>query len=191
LERQGFIYSLNGLGVMQNTPNYVKKENNIQRINTKILKKIVDMELLKYKIIKTQEQYNAYCNLLEDLLIQDNPNLLDDIELLTLLIEKWDKENNSFYDLDPVQLIKALMKENGLKAKDLTDILDLSKGTISKILSYHKGLSKETIRKLADYFKVSQEAFNRPYKLVNEINRHFRNASLMNTKKELGNKIAV
>jgi HTH-type transcriptional regulator/antitoxin HigA len=149
------------------------------------------MELLKYKIIKTQEQYNTYCNLLEDLLIQDNPNLLDDIELLTLLIEKWDKENNSFYDLDPVQLIKALMKENGLKAKDLTDILDLSKGTISKILSYHKGLSKETIRKLADYFKVSQEAFNRPYKLVNEINRHFRNASLMNTKKELGNKIAV
>ena len=149
------------------------------------------MELLKYKIIKTQEQYNADCNLLEDLLIQDNPNLLDDIELLTLLIEKWDKENNSFYDLDPVQLIKALMEENGLKAKDLIDILDLSKGTISKILSYHKGLSKETIRKLADYFKVSQEAFNRPYKLVNEVNRHFRNASLMNTKKELGNKIAV
>jgi len=149
------------------------------------------MELLKYKIIKTQEQYNAYCNLLEDLLIQDNPNLLDDIELLTLLIEKWDKEHNSFYDLDPVHLIKALMEENSLKAKDLIDILDLSKGTISKILSYHKGLSKETIRKLADYFKVSQEAFNRPYKLVNEMNRNFRNASLMNTKKELGNKIAV
>ncbi|MDO8952528.1 MAG: helix-turn-helix domain-containing protein [Draconibacterium sp.] len=125
------------------------------------------MELLKYKIIKTQEQYNAYCDLLEDLLIQDNPDLSDDIELLTLLIEKWDKENNSFYDLDPVQLIKALMEENSLKAKDLIDILDLSKGTISKILSYHKGLSKETIRKLADYFKVSQEAFNRPYKLVN------------------------
>jgi len=149
------------------------------------------MELLKYKIIKTQEQYNAYCNLLEDLLIQDNPNLSDDIELLTLLIEKWDKEHNSFYDIDPVQLIKALMEENGLKAKDLIDILDLSKGTISKILSYHKGLSKETIRKLADYFKVSQEAFNRPYKLVNEVNRHFRNASLMNTKKELDGKIAV
>jgi len=149
------------------------------------------MELLKYKIIKTQEQYNAYCNLLEDLLIQDNPNLLDDIELLTLLIEKWDKEHNSFYDLDPVQLIKALMEENGLKAKDLIDIIDLSKGTISKILSYHKGLSKETIRKLSDYFKVSQEAFNRPYKLVNEVNRHFRNASLMNTKKELDGKIAV
>ena len=149
------------------------------------------MESLKYRIIKTQEQYDTYCNLLEDLLIQENANLSDEIELLTLLIEKWDKEHNSFNELDPVKLIKALMEENSLKAKDLIHILDLSKGTISKILSYQKGLSKETIRKLSDYFKVSQEAFNRPYKLVNEINRHFRNASLMNTKKELGNKIAV
>jgi HTH-type transcriptional regulator / antitoxin HigA len=149
------------------------------------------MESLKYRIIKTQEQYDMYCNLLEDLLIQGNVNLSDEIELLTLLIEKWDKEHNSFYELDPVQLIKALMDENGLRSKDLIHVLDLSKGTISKILSYQKGLSKESIRKLSDYFKVTQEAFNRPYKLVNEINRHFRNASLMNTKKELGNKIAV
>ena len=149
------------------------------------------MESLKYRIIKKQEQYDTYCNLLEDFLIQENVNLLDEIELLTLLIEKWDKEHNSFNELDPVQLIKALMEENRLKAKDLIGILELSKGTISKIVSYQKGLSKETIRKLSDYFKVSQEAFNRPYKLVNEINRHFRNASLMNTKKELGNKIAV
>jgi len=61
----------------------------------------------------------------------------------------------------------------------------LSKGTISKILNYYKGLSKETIRKLSDYFKIAQEAFNRPYRLVNEVNKHFKNASLMNTKKEM------
>jgi len=77
------------------------------------------------------------------------------------------------------------MTENQLKSKDLSQILSLSKGTVSKILNYHKGLSKETIRKLAEYFKVSQEAFNKPYKLVNEVNKHFKNASLMNTKKEL------
>ena len=65
------------------------------------------------------------------------------------------------------------------------DILDLSKGTISKILNYQKGLSKDTIRKLSDYFKINQEAFNRPYKLINKVNRHFRNASLMNTKKNM------
>jgi HTH-type transcriptional regulator / antitoxin HigA len=71
------------------------------------------------------------------------------------------------------------MEEHDLKAKDLTNILDLTRGTISNILNYHKGLSKDTIRRLSDYFKISQEAFNRPYKLINEVNKRFRNASLM------------
>ena len=149
------------------------------------------MKSLKYTIIKTERQYNEYCNAIEELLALNKKALSDEIELLTLLIEKWDAEHNSFDELNPVDLIKALMEENNLKPKDLIEILDLSKGTVSKILNSHKGLSKETIRKLSDYFKVSQEAFNRPYKLVNEVNRHFRNASLMNTKKDLGNVVTV
>lgn len=149
------------------------------------------METLKYSIIKTEKQYDAYCVVLEELLAQDKKVLLDEVELITLLIEKWDTEHNSFNDLDPVELIKALMEENNLKSKDLVEILYLSKGTISKILNYHKGLSKETIRKLSDYFKISQEAFNRSYKLINEVNRHFRYANLMNTKKELGSSVSV
>ena len=149
------------------------------------------METLMYTIIKTERQYNEYCNVLEELLAQDKKTVSDELELLTLLIEKWDAEHNSFDDLSPVELIKALMEENNLKPKDLIEIIDLSKGTVSKILNYHKGLSKETIRKLSDYFKVSQEAFNRPYKLINEVNRHFRNASLMNTEKEAENAVVI
>jgi HTH-type transcriptional regulator/antitoxin HigA len=149
------------------------------------------METLKYSIIENETQYNGYCNVLEELLVQDNKELTDEIELLTLLIEKWDVEHNSFDELDPVELIKVLMEENNLKTNDIIEILGLTKGTVSKILNYHKGLSKETIRKLSDYFKVSQEAFNQPYKLVNEVNKHFRNASLMNTKKELDKAIST
>ncbi len=149
------------------------------------------MRLIKYTIIKSKKQYDKYCNIVEELIVQDNEDILDEIDLLNLLIEKWDAEHNSLDDLNPVELIKALMEENKLKSKDLVEILDLSKGTVSKILNYHKGLSKDTIRKLSHYFKVSQEAFNRPYKLINEVNRHFRNASLMNTQKDSGNVVAV
>ena len=143
------------------------------------------METLKYKIIKDVKQYKDYCDILEELILNDNKATTDEIELLTLLIEKWDNEHNTFNDSDPIELLNVLMEEHGLKAKDLVDILELSKGTVSKILNYHKGLSKDTIRKLSDYFKVSQEAFNRPYKLIHEVNRHFRNASLMNTRKNM------
>jgi len=143
------------------------------------------METLKFTIIKSQEQFSTYCEILEDLIEQDETKMQDEIELLTLLIEKWDNDHNTFSDTDPIELLKSLMEEHNLKAKDLVDILDLSKGTISKILNYHKGLSKDTIRKLSSYFKVSQEAFNRHYRLINEVNRHFRNARLMNTKKNM------
>lgn len=149
------------------------------------------MNSLKYTIIKTEKQYNEYCNVLEELLFQEKEALYGETELLTVLIEKWDSDHNSFNDLNPVELIKALMEENNLRPKDLIKIMDLSKGTISKILNYHKGLSKGTIRKLSSYFKVSQEAFNRPYKLIKGGNRHFRDASPMNTKKDLENAIAV
>jgi HTH-type transcriptional regulator / antitoxin HigA len=91
----------------------------------------------------------------------------DEIELLTLLIEKWGDDNNSFDDVDPITLLHSLMEEKNLKAKDLVEILGVSKGLISDILNYKKGLSKEIIRGLSDYFKVSQEAFNRPYKFTN------------------------
>ena len=126
------------------------------------------MNNLKFTIIKTTEQYNLYCKTLEGHVGQDNSDLQDEIELLTLLIEKWDEEHNTFDDSDPIELLKALMDDHRLKAKDLVEIIQLSKGTVSKVLNYQKGLSKNTIRRLSDYFKVSQGAFNRPYELKKE-----------------------
>jgi HTH-type transcriptional regulator / antitoxin HigA len=124
------------------------------------------MEVLKYKVIKTKSQYNQYCKELEMLLEKDScKNIRDEIDLLTLLIEKWDSEHNSFNDADPIRLLISLMKEHDMKSRDLVELLDISKGYVSEILHYKKGLSKEVIRKLSTFFKVSQEAFNRPYKL--------------------------
>ena len=143
------------------------------------------MKTFKYTVIKTKEQYFEYCNKLEELLKLNQQKDNDEIELLELLIEKWDSDNNSFAELSPVELIKALMESNNLKSKDLVEILGLSKGTVSKILNYQKGLSKETIRKLSDYFKISQEAFNRPYKLVNKTNRHFKTIQTQRKKSHL------
>jgi len=126
------------------------------------------METLKYKVITSKTQYAAYCNTLEELVFSGakDRNTKDEIALLTLLIEKWDAAYLSATDLDPVQLLQSFMNNHHLKAKDMVDILGISKGYVSDILHYKKGLSKEVIRKLAEYFKVSQEAFNRPYTLV-------------------------
>ena len=140
---------------------------------------------MEYKIIKSESQYESYCNKLNELVKNPITRESDEVELLTLLIEKWDAENINFSELNPIETIKALMQEHKLNSSDLSKILNLSKGTISKMLNYSKGLSKETIRNLSVYFKLNQEIFNQPYKLENEINRKFRDASLMNTKKAI------
>ncbi|MEL6533770.1 MAG: helix-turn-helix domain-containing protein [Bacteroidota bacterium] len=126
------------------------------------------MAALKYTVIKDDKQYFRYCDAFEKLSQSGNKNHRDEIELLELLIHSYEKEMPEPEAMDPIDLIQALMKDHGLKAIDLVDILELSKGTVSKILSRQTGLSKNSIRKLANYFKVSQEVLNQPYPLVSD-----------------------
>ncbi len=142
-----------------------------------------------YTIIRSDNQYKAYCNDLEQLTstYSNNPTdvTLDLIDTLTLLIEKYDEEHSQLNEIDPIQLLKSLMRDNNLNQIALAEFLQISKGHLSDILNYKKGLSKNVIRVLSDRFSVNQSAFNRPYKLSVEINKRFRNASLMNFKKNL------
>ena len=74
------------------------------------------MPHLPYKIIKSDTQYKRYCSILETL-VDSNKNtkaIQDEIELLYLLIEKYDAENSSFTNADPVEIIKSLMTEHNM-----------------------------------------------------------------------------
>lgn len=145
------------------------------------------METLQYKIIKTDTQYNRYCDALE-LLVDSGKKtkaVQDEIELLTLLIEKYDSEHNTFEDADPIELLKSLMKDHKMKAVDLAKLLNVSEGLVSDMLNYKKGLSKDTIRILSERFKLNQEAFNRPYELHLPVSPKFKNAKMMNSRKKL------
>jgi len=143
------------------------------------------MNTLPYTVIKTENQYNDYCKTLEELvtLKQKSKAQQDTVDLLTLLIEKWDEEHNTFSDTDPIELLRYLMDESKLKGVDLAKLLGVSTSLVSDILHYRRGLSKDIIRKLAERFKVNQTLFNRPYKLISPVNSHLRDASLMNTEK--------
>ncbi len=145
------------------------------------------METLQYKIIKTDAQYNRYCDALEALVDSGKKSkaVQDEIELLTLLVEKYDADHNTFELADPIELLKSLMKDHKMKAVNLANLLDVSEGLVSDMLNYKKGLSKETIRILSERFKLNQEAFNRPYELKVPVIPKVRNARVMNTRKDL------
>lgn len=141
---------------------------------------------MNYSIIKSENQYIQYCNKIMELSSQKATRAInEEIELLELLIDKWDRENYAPQEKDPIELVKILMESKGITRTDLTDILDIKKSALSQILNYHKGLSKEVIRKLSDYFKVSQDAFNRPYQIKSSVNKGHVNERMMNIPKKL------
>ncbi len=125
------------------------------------------MQTLKYTIIASDSQYNKYAKVIKTLLFSNvkTKAVKDEIDLITLLIEKYDAENSISYQYDPVELLKSLMKNRKMKNVELAKLLDVSEGLVSDILKKKKGLSKETIRILAKEFKLKQEAFNRVYPL--------------------------
>jgi HTH-type transcriptional regulator/antitoxin HigA len=57
-------------------------------------------QTLPFKVIKSKKQYFEYFNQLEQLVVikTKTKDENDTIELLTLLIEKWDEEQNTFTD---------------------------------------------------------------------------------------------
>lgn len=125
------------------------------------------METLKYRVIKSEEQYYEYCDILENLVSSEveSEEREEEIELLTLLIEEYDREHSIFRDLTPVEVLESLMNDHHLRQKDIAEIAGVGKSYISEIMNYKKAMSKDVIRKLSAYFKVNQEAFNRPYKM--------------------------
>lgn len=126
------------------------------------------MEPLKYKVIKTTKQYDQYCRELETLVVQKKKSaaVRDVIELLEVLIEKYDRDHNTFADADPIEVLSYLMQSNGIKSVELAAELGISTSLLSDVLHRRRGLSKENIRKLSERFSVNQELFNRPYPLA-------------------------
>ncbi|HOZ86605.1 MAG TPA: helix-turn-helix domain-containing protein [Bacteroidia bacterium] len=120
------------------------------------------MTTIKYTLIKSQAQYDKYCERLMDLDTQQklSKDQKDEFELLELLANHWEEKFYQKYRMEPIKLLKYLMDNHNLSNNDLADELGIGKSAVSQILSYKKGLSKEVIRKLANRFKVSQEAFN-------------------------------
>lgn len=112
---------------------------------------------MKYRVIRSKEQYNQYCYLLEQLLASRADE--DEIDLLTLLIESWDRDHNSLDDVGNVTILRFLMQEHGLRPTELADILAVGPGLISEILNGKRTIPFGMACRLAEHFKLCIEIF--------------------------------
>jgi len=118
---------------------------------------------MKYTVIKSKKQYIEYCNRIEHLgdLKRRNKSEMEELELLQLLVEKYDETQLTNIRIYPKDLLKSLMTEHRMKGIQIAKLLQVSPGLVSDMLNGKKALSKSSIRILAEHFGIRQEAFNR------------------------------
>ena len=84
--------------------------------------------------------------------------------LLVLLISEYEKEQWSYPDVDPIEMIKIRMEDFGYKPADLAKAYG-DKGTISKVLNYKQPLSLTMIRLFSKMLRIPADALTKEYKL--------------------------
>jgi len=80
------------------------------------------------------------------------------LEMMSILIENYDREYHPLPPSRPHQLLAFLLEQRRLEAHDLSPILG-SKSRVSEILGGKLPLTKIQIKKLAEFFHVSADLF--------------------------------
>jgi HTH-type transcriptional regulator / antitoxin HigA len=80
------------------------------------------------------------------------------INLLTLLIERYESERYPVPDAEPAEVLRFLLEQNGLSQRDIAPELG-SESTVSLVLAGKRRLNRNHIARLSRRFHVSPSVF--------------------------------
>jgi HTH-type transcriptional regulator/antitoxin HigA len=81
----------------------------------------------------------------------------DELEILALLIEKYEDEHYPMPPSDPIEAIKFRMDQQGLTPRDLEPFIGTS-GRVSEVLNRKRKLSLSMIKRLHDGLRIPYES---------------------------------
>jgi len=111
-------------------------------------------------LIRTEAQLAAYTKALYRLTDQARPTpaQVEAIELLTLLIERYEEEHYSVPKASPADVLRFLLDQHSLKQRDLAAELG-GESVVSEVLSGKRKLNAAHIEQLSKRFHVSPAVF--------------------------------
>ncbi|MGI6393169.1 MAG: transcriptional regulator [bacterium] len=112
---------------------------------------------MEVKIIKNEKDYKAALARIDELFdIPEGHPQEDELELLYMLVEKYEEENYKIEMPDPIEAIKFRMEQSGMNRKDLAKYIgSLSK--VSEVLNRKRPLSLAMIRALHEGLGIPAE----------------------------------
>lgn len=115
------------------------------------------------KIIRTKKDYNQAMERLESLFeAKKGTSEGDELEVLSILIEKYEDEHFPIGLPDPIEAIKFRMEQMGYNQVDLAKVVGL-KSRASEILNRKRKLSLDMIRQLHDKLHIPTDVLIQPY----------------------------
>lgn len=112
------------------------------------------------RVIHNDAELEAYADALFQLTALDNPSPseAEAIELLTLLVERYEREHYPIPVADSVAVVRFLIEQQHLTQRDLIPQSG-SESAVSMFLARQRKLSLTQVRKLSTRFKLPADVF--------------------------------
>ena len=118
---------------------------------------------MKTKILKTEQEYNKACERIYSLMknsvtaIEPDSPEGEEIDLLSLLVEKYEMEFHRLEAPDPVEAIKFRMEQMDLRQADIAPLFG-GKTRVSEVLHRRRPLTLKMITLLNRYLGIPLES---------------------------------
>lgn len=118
---------------------------------------------MKIKPIRNEKDYQASLKRLEVIFdAKKGSDEGDELEILSILIDRYEKEHFPIGMPDPIEAIKFRMEQMGMKQKDLAEVVGF-KSRVSEILNRKRKLTLDMIRKLSEALHIPTEVLVQKY----------------------------
>jgi len=111
------------------------------------------------RVIRNDKELDTALEVVNRLMSKKRTPEEDELFLLvSSLVEAYEDKHHAIEPLPPVELLKELMADRGLKQKDLAPIFG-SQGVTSEVLNGKREINKNQAKKLAEYFYLPVALF--------------------------------
>ncbi|HMR16927.1 MAG TPA: helix-turn-helix domain-containing protein [Mariniflexile sp.] len=118
---------------------------------------------MKILPIRNEKDYQKALDRLEDIFdSKKGTEEGDELEILSILIDRYENENFPIGMPDPIEAIKFRMEQMGMNQKDLAEVVGF-KSRVSEILNKKRKLTLDMIRKLNTNLHIPTEVLVQDY----------------------------
>ncbi|MFK5895077.1 MAG: transcriptional regulator [Pseudomonadota bacterium] len=110
------------------------------------------------KLIRNEQELQEATDRIDELWESNEGSTeFDELEILCLLVDKYEDEHYPVTPSKPVEALKFIMQQNNLSRKDLKSVIGAS-GRVSEVLSGKRELTLRMIKNLHREFKIPYDS---------------------------------